>query len=165
MATRRKPAEDKVIKQDTGSALRWSPHVNGAGQSLKTIFCCWSGQTTGLLARFCLLKISLRDEFGQNWTYYIFLAWLSTNLCCCWIGSLDFLHLGHRKIKNIMIQLRGGECVGFIYIQKVSRLVTLSFHVADKRADNFRTFFTILLSSWWHQQSHDPVWHYLECRI
>lgn len=56
MGTQRKPAEDKVIKQDTGSALRWSPHVNQDGQLLKDFFsAAGSGQnTTNLLAGFSL---------------------------------------------------------------------------------------------------------------
>lgn len=114
----------------------------------------------------CLCKRSPRDEFGLNWSRSFSPAWLSANVCCCWIGRLDFLRLSEDKKRAHDTAQGGGGvwmCRFHIHSTGFTSGVSRSFHVADLRGDNFRTFFIILLSSWWHQVSQSD--NHLEWRI
>lgn len=156
MGTRRKAAEDKVIKQDTGSALGWSPHVN-AGQSLKGCFLELLRPDSRPLSQILPSK-----NKSEGWIcsklelFFFFPAWLSAAVGCeVWTSTIEDMWRQERA-------QRGWKCRFSCTFKRVHLWWHRPFTLLIQEQI---IFFTVLLSNWWHQQSPDPVWHYLECWI
>lgn len=109
MGTRRKAAEDKVIKQDTGSARGRSPHVS-AGQSLKGCFLELLRPDYRPLSQILPSKNTSEDEFALNWSDLFFPA----NFQCKFVLKWD-VKFGRppSRTSEDKEQLGGAESVGF----------------------------------------------------